>query len=90
MSLELSPEQRIALSNTTEPCLHLHDPQTNKVYLLIEQGVEPEIETAHLDYMRSGLKLAAEQAAQGLAEPWNRETIRAGGKKKLDASKRLG
>ena len=84
MSLELTPEQRLALANSNEPCLHLHDPQTNKVYLLIEQGTAPEIEQDHLRYMQAGLEAATNQVAKGDLEPWDATLVRSRGEAKLD------
>ena len=62
MQFELTPDQRQAiLSGAGEP-LHIHDPQTQKVYLLIEQGAEPTLEE---EYIRRGLELARQQIANG-------------------------
>ncbi len=86
MALEITPEQRSAFQSSPEPCLHLHDPETNKVNLLVEQGVEPDFNAAHIDYMRQGLIEASKQVSEGLVEPWNRDVIRIGGQKKLDST----
>ncbi len=80
----ITNEQRDALASSEDPCIHLHDPETNKVYVLIEQGVEPEFEQAHLEYMRAGLKQAAEQVVRGEVEPWDKSAIRSAGQQRLD------
>lgn len=75
MSIEITPAQRSALEAAGAPCIHLHDPETSKVYLLIEEGVAPEIDGEHVAYMRKGLDVAEEQVAQGKVRAWSTEEI---------------
>ena len=66
MPIELTPEQRQAVLAGAGLPLHIHDPQTQKVYLLIEQGVEPTLEEA---YIRGGLDLARDASDGGGVDP---------------------
>lgn len=62
MSFELTPDQREAvLANAGLP-LHIHDTESNRVYLLIEQGVEPRLDA---EYVQSGLDTARKQIELG-------------------------
>lgn len=67
----ITPDQLSALERAGEPCIRLVDPTTRKVYVLMEQGVEPEIEESHLRYMREGLEAARAEAACGGERPWD-------------------
>ncbi|MDC0936487.1 hypothetical protein OAS39_09375 [Pirellulales bacterium] len=58
MSIDLTPEQRrAALASGGKP-LHIHDSESQRVFLLIEQGVEPALDE---EYIRHGLQVAREQ-----------------------------
>jgi len=58
MPIDLTPEQRqAALANEGQP-LHIHDTESQKVFLLIEQGVEPTLDE---EYIRQGLQVARQQ-----------------------------
>lgn len=46
--IQLSPELRIALDAQSGMPIHIHDRETQKVYLLIEQGALPELEEDEL------------------------------------------
>ena len=72
MPIELTPEQRQAVLAGDGLPLHIHDPQTQKVYLLIEQGVEPTLEEA---YIRGGLDLARQQIGKGEVAHGNIEEV---------------
>lgn len=61
MSFELTPEQRQAVIAGGVP-LHIHDTETQKVFVLIEQGVEPALED---EYVQAGLDVARKQIEQG-------------------------
>ncbi|MDZ4657181.1 MAG: hypothetical protein SH868_06330 [Bythopirellula sp.] len=62
MSFELTPDQRQAvLANAGLP-LHIHDSESKKVFLLIEQGSEPLLDD---EYIGEGLRVAREQIARG-------------------------
>jgi hypothetical protein len=74
---EFTPQQLRVLANNPEPALHISVAETNKVYLLVEEGVLPTLDE---DYIRSGLAHAAEQAAQGDEGPWDPAEIKAAGR----------
>jgi hypothetical protein len=61
-NIQLTPEQREALLVHPGQPVHIADPQTHKVYLLLEQGAVPELEA---DYIKEGLELARAQIARG-------------------------
>jgi hypothetical protein len=61
-SFQLTPEQREALSVHPGQPIHIADPETRKVYLVLEQGALPELEA---DYIQKGLELARAQIARG-------------------------
>lgn len=61
-NLELTPAQRQALVAQPDAPVYIADPQTRKIYLLVEQGRFPELEE---EYIRDGLALAREQIARG-------------------------
>ena len=61
-SVQLTPEQRAALSASPGGLVHIADETTGKVYLLFEHGVLPELEE---EYIRDGLEVAREQIARG-------------------------
>jgi hypothetical protein len=60
--LQSSPEQRQAvLAQSGEP-VHIQDAETQKVYLLVEQGAFPQLEE---EYIRQGLEAVRQQTASG-------------------------
>ena len=79
MPFELTPEQRQAVLAGAGLPLHIHDPQTQKVYLLIEQGVEPTLEE---EYIRRGLDLARQQIGKGEVALSNIEAVIAEAKRR--------
>jgi len=79
MLFELTPEQRQAVLAGAGQPLHIHDPQTQKVFLLIEQGVEPTLDE---EYIRHGLDLAREQIGQGEVAHGNIEAVIAEAKRR--------
>jgi hypothetical protein len=60
--LQLTPEQREALSTNPGHPIHIADHETRKVYMIVERGVLPELED---DYIREGLELARGQISRG-------------------------
>jgi hypothetical protein len=79
--LQLSPEQREAiLARPGEP-LHIEDAETQKVYLLVEEGAFPQLEDA---YVRQGLDLARKQIANGQTSTISADDI------KVEARRRSG
>jgi hypothetical protein len=60
--LQLTPEMRAALlAHPGEP-LHIADEETRKVYVVVEQGIFPELEE---EYIRVGLEYARDQIDRG-------------------------
>jgi hypothetical protein len=74
---EFTPEQLRVLANSPDQALHIPVAETNKVYLLIEEGVLPTLDE---EYIRNGLAHAAEQSARGEEGPWDPEEIKAAGR----------
>jgi hypothetical protein len=60
--VQLTPELRQALLAHPDEPLYIADHETQKVYVLVEQGRFPALEE---DYVASGLELAREQIARG-------------------------
>ena len=60
--LQLTPEQREALSINPGHPIHIADHETRKIYMLVEKGVLPELED---DYIREGLELARAHISRG-------------------------
>lgn len=79
MPIDLTPEQRqAALANEGMP-LHIHDAESQKVFLLIEQGVEPTLDE---EYIRQGLQVAREQIERGEFADGDIETVIAEAKRR--------
>lgn len=62
MSFEFTPDQREAVLACEGLPLHIHDRESDKVFLLIEQGTEPQLDE---EYIAEGLKIAREEIARG-------------------------
>ena len=78
--LELTPEMRAALSSNPGAPLHIADQQTRKVYLLVEQGMFPELEE---EFVRGRLEEGFAAAARGEEEAWDSESTKAEGRQRL-------
>jgi hypothetical protein len=76
-SFEFTAEQLKLLHNNGGEPLHVPVKETNKVYLVIEEGVIPTLDE---DYMRRGLAHAAEQVERGEVADWDMEEIKAAGR----------
>jgi hypothetical protein len=61
-NIQLTPQQREALSISPGQPIHISDSETRKVYLLLEQGTLPELEE---DYVREGLEVARAEIGRG-------------------------
>ena len=70
-------EQRRVLASNPEQVLHIPVAETNKVYLVIEEGVLPKLDE---EYIKNGLAHAAEQVAQGAEAVWDPVEIKAAGR----------
>ena len=82
---EFTPEQVQLLHNHGGEPLHVPVQETNKMYLVIEEGVIPTLDE---DYIRQGLAHAAEQAERGDEGEWDVEEIKAAGRELLAQRKR--
>ena len=82
---EFTPEQVQLLHNQGGEPLHVPVQETNKVYLVIEEGVIPTLDE---DYIRKGLAHAAEQVERGDEGEWDVEDIKAAGRELLTRRKR--
>jgi hypothetical protein len=78
---EFTPQQLRVLASNPEQALHISVAETNKVYLVIEEGVLPTLDE---EYIRNGLAHAAEQSARGEEGPWDPEEIKAAGRALLN------
>lgn len=84
-SLQLTPEQRAAvLAHPGEP-VHIADEATQKVYLLLEQGVFPELEE---EFVRARLEEGFAAVDRGEVEAWDAASIKMEGRKILEARQR--
>jgi len=77
---EFTPEQLQLLQSHQGQAIHIPVAETNRVYLLVEEGLLPTLDE---DYIRRGLAHAAEQAAQGDEREWDPEEIKAAGRELL-------
>ena len=78
---EFTPEQVEILHNNGGEPVHVQVKETNKVYLVIEQG---EIPTLDDDYIRQGLEEAARAVERGEVADWDVEEIKAAGRALFD------
>jgi hypothetical protein len=81
---EFTPEQLKLLEGHAGQPLHVSVRHTNKVYLVIEEGVIPTLDE---DYIRRGLLHAAEQAARGDENEWSVDEIKAAGRELIAQKK---
>jgi hypothetical protein len=77
---EFTPEQLQLLQNQSGQPLHVPVGATNKVYLVVEEGLIPTLDE---DYIRRGLSHAAQQLKSGQEQEWSAEEIKAAGRKLL-------
>jgi hypothetical protein len=77
---EFTPEQIRVLRSQPGQALHVSVAETNKVYLLVEEGTLSALDE---EYIRQGLAHAANQVAQGVEEEWDPEQIKAAGRELL-------
>lgn len=78
--LQLPPELRLALAAQNGQPLHIHDRETQKVYLLMEQGTLPAFEEEELERL---LQPALEDEARGDVVPLDMDAIRLEGQRML-------
>jgi hypothetical protein len=77
---EFTPEQVQVLQRSAGEPLHIAVKESNKVYLVVEQGVIPSLDE---DYIRRGLAQADESIARGDVKEWDVEEIKAAGRELL-------
>jgi hypothetical protein len=82
---QFTPEQVQLLQNQCGLPLHVQVRETNKVYLVIEEGTIPTLDD---DYIRQGLEHAAAQIERGEFADWDMEEIKAAGRALLEERKR--
>jgi hypothetical protein len=78
--LQLTPEMRAALIAHPGEALHIADKETGKVYLVLEQGVVPELEE---DFIRARLEEGFTAIERGEEEEWDSASIKAEGRRIL-------
>lgn len=61
-NIQLTPEQRQALAARPGEPIHIADEETQKVYLLVEEGAVPTLDE---EYIRQGVEVARGQIARG-------------------------
>ncbi|HEX5472756.1 MAG TPA: hypothetical protein VFW73_12770 [Lacipirellulaceae bacterium] len=83
-AFHFTPEQVQLLESRHGEPLQVPVRETNKVYLVLEEGVLPTLDE---DYIRQGLGHAAEQAARGEESDWDVEEIKAAGRALLSQRK---
>jgi hypothetical protein len=82
---EFTPEQVQFLQSQQGHALHVSVAETNKVYLLVEEGL---LSTLDEDYIRQGLAHAANQVALGDESEWSPDEIKAAGRDLLSQRSR--
>ena len=79
-SFEFTPQQIRLLEGRGGGPIQVPVKSTNKVYLVVEQGLLPTLDE---DYIREGLAHAAAQVERGEVGDWNSEEIKAAGREWL-------
>jgi hypothetical protein len=79
-SFEFTPQQIHLLENRGGEPVQVSVKSTNKVYLVIEQGVLPPLDE---ELIRKGLAHASAQVERGEVADWNSAEIKAVGRAKL-------
>lgn len=77
---EFTPEQVLALRSKPGEPIHVLVKETNKVYLVVEEGSIPTLDD---DYIRRGLAKAAESIADGDIHDWDPDEIKLAGREFL-------
>ena len=72
MPFELTPDQRQAILANAGLPLHIHDSESQKVFLLIEQGTEPLLDA---EFIGAGLQSAREQISRNEVGTRNIEAV---------------
>lgn len=68
----ITNEQRQALLLSGGSPIQLEDPETQQVYLLVEQPVKPQLDET---YIRQALQVALDELANGQEEEWDIESV---------------
>lgn len=76
----ITSEQRQALLLSGGSPIQLEDPETQQIYLLVEQPVRPQLDDA---YVREALQVALTELANGQEEEWDIESVIAEAEREL-------
>ncbi|HEY4234337.1 MAG TPA: hypothetical protein VGM76_12975 [Lacipirellulaceae bacterium] len=77
---EFTPEQLQVLQDGVGQPLHVPVDATNKVYLVVEEGLIPTLDD---DYIRAGLSHGNRQVESGQEGEWSAEEIKSAGRQLL-------
>ena len=77
---QLTPEQRDAIAASGRMPIQLEDPDTHKLYVLIEQP--PDVALSD-DYIRDELSTGIAALEAGERVPWDSERIKQEGRRRL-------
>jgi hypothetical protein len=80
MRFQLTPQQRQALSECPTQSFEFEDQETQKVYLVLEQGVLSTLDEA---YVRARLEEGVAAIERGEEEEWDGDSIKADGRRIL-------
>ncbi len=79
---QLTPEQREALAASGGLPVHVEDPDTHKLYVLVEQ---PQDKVLDEEYIRNELSKGLAAIEVGDRVPWDAERIKQEGRRRLAA-----
>ncbi len=80
MRFQLTPEQRQALAESPSQSFEFEDQETQKVYLVLEQGTLSTLDDA---YIRARLEEGFAAIERGEEEEWDGDSIKAEGRRIL-------
>jgi hypothetical protein len=81
---QLTPEQREALAASGGLPVHVEDPDTHRLYVLVEQPQDGELDE---EYIRDELTKGIAAIEAGERVPWDPERIKQEGRRRLAARK---
>ena len=76
----ITSEQRQALLQSGGSPIQVEDPETQQVYLLVEQPATPQLDE---NYIRDALQVALAEFANGQEEEWDIESVIAEAEREL-------
>jgi hypothetical protein len=80
MILKLTPEMRIALQDHAGQPVKIEDEQSQKVYLLVEEGSAHQLME---QWLCRELQVGFDQAERGDVVEWNADRIKSEGRRRL-------